>query len=317
MVELQHAIYSVLKDCLKLKNHEKILILADDLQSELAYNFYLKAKCISKSTSLLTLPAIKKYCFEPPVSSNQFLKNLDIIIITTNKSISHTKSRRKATKAGTRIASLPGVTKDILKRNLTGNYKKLITKSRKISDILTIGRKAHLTTSIGTDLHFSISRKKGYPETGMIHEPGDFSNLPAGEACIAPVEGSTQGTLIIDGSFPGIGLVKTPIKMSIKDGYAVRITGGEEVKKIRKLLHPFGRESRNIAEIGIGTNPNAILSGITLEDEKVLGNIHIGLGNNISFGGKINIPCHFDGVMLKPTFTIDGKIILEQGKLMV
>ncbi len=317
MVELHHAIISVLKDCFKINKNEKILILADNPQGKLAYEFYLKARCLTKNSSLLILPTIKNRNYKSSSTINKLLKNSDVAALITSKSISHIKARRMASQSGTRIASMPRITENILKRNLVGNYTKLINTSRKLADILTIGKKIHLTTPKGTDLYCSISRKKGYSDTGMIHKPGNFSNIPAGEACIGPVQGSAQGTLIIDGSFPEVGLLKTPIKVSIKDGYGIRITGGVEVEKIRKILRPYGRECKNIAEIGIGTNPYAKLTGITLEDEKVKGSVHIGFGNNVSFGGNNDVPCHNDAVLLNPTMIIDGKTILKDGKIVV
>ncbi|MFH1941329.1 MAG: aminopeptidase [bacterium] len=241
----------------------------------------------------------------------------DAIVMLTSRSLSHTNARRRASQNGARIASMPGITKESLLRTLTGDYQEMILKSRKLADILTIGRTAHLTTPAGTKLVFSLSRMKGYSDTGMIHEPGQFSNLPAGEGSVAPVQGSTQGVLVIDGSFPNVGKIESPVHMTVRDGQVIRITGGDEAQKVRKMLRPFGKMSRNIAEIGVGTNPNARLSGCVLEDEKVLGTVHVGLGNNISFGGKVSVGCHFDGVLLKPTFIIDGKMILENGILQV
>ena len=151
----------------------------------------------------------------------------------------------------------------------------------------------------------------------MIHESGQFANLPAGEGCVAPVEGSAQGVLFVDGSFPEVGMVKTPVRMTIKEGHVVRITGEKEAEQIRCMIRPFGRPGRNIAEVGIGTNPKAKLTGCTLEEEKVLGNVHVALGNNVSFGGKVGVGCHFDSVMLNPTLVIDGQTIVKDGILQV
>jgi leucyl aminopeptidase (aminopeptidase T) len=317
MSALSRAIHSILNDCLRIRRGESLLILVDSPLSALGYQFYQEAQLFTKKPSLIVLPRITNHSCEPPRNIASYMRTHDVIILLTSCSLSHTNARRRATQRGARVASLPSVTKESLIRTLTGNYRTLIDKSRKIADILTIGRSAHLTNPSGTDLTFSLTRMKGYSDTGMIHEPGKFSNLPAGEACAAPVQGSTQGLLIIDGSFPMIGRITQPVQMSVKNGQVVRITGDEEARKIRKLLRPYGKLGRNIAEIGIGTNPKAKITGCVLEDEKVLGTVHIGLGNNISFGGKVSVGCHFDGVLLKPTLTIDGKTILEDGELQV
>lgn len=313
MASIQSAIRSAFKDCLNVQSQETILILCDEPQMELGQLFYMQARKLSKKAIFLCIPEMTNNGSEPPKAIANFMSGCDVIFLITNRSLSHTKARRHASNSGARIASLPGIKTEILERTLTGNYKEIYNRSRKLADILTIGRSVRLTTPAGTDLTFSIARMRGFAETGLIHEAGQFCNLPAGEACTAPVQDSCNGVLIIDGSFPGIGLIKQPVKISIKDGYAVRITGDHQAELIRNQLRPFGREGRNIAEIGIGTNPRAKLTGCTLEDEKVLGTVHIALGNNISFGGKVNVKSHLDAVLLNPTLVIDGKTILDNG----
>ena len=317
MASLTSAINSLFKDCMSIRSDESVLILVDKSFHDLGFQFYKSAQDLTKKPSLVILPPITNHSCEPPKSISSFMVYNDVIVILTSRSLSHTKARRRASQAGVRIASLPGVTKEGLIRTLTGTYKEIIKLSRKLADILTIGRSVQLSTQAGTDLTFSISRMRGYADTGMIHEPGHFSNLPAGEGCVSPVQGSAQGTLIVDGSFPRVGKIETPVRMTIKNGEILRIYGGEEAKKILVLLRPYGKEGRNIAELGIGTNPRAKFTGCTLEDEKVRGTVHIGLGNNISFGGKVSVSCHFDCVLMKPTLVIDGKSILEKGELQV
>ncbi len=317
MASLQYALRSVFKDCLNILQNETVLIIADEPLTEIGRLFHEEAKKINNSSILLLLPKISNNDFNPPQGVTSLMSTSDAVILVTSRSLSHTKTRHYASHCGARIASLPGIHADSLIRTLTGNYESIINKSCKLADILTIGRSAHLTTPAGTNLTFSLVRMRGYADTGMIHKRGQFSNIPAGEGCAAPVQGSTQGTLIIDGSFPTIGMIKTPIHMTVKDGQVIRISGDEEADSIRNLLKPFGRLGRNIAEIGIGTNPLAKVTGYTLEDEKALGTVHVALGNNISFGGKVAVGCHFDGVLLNPTLVIDGKTILKNGELQV
>ena len=88
-------------------------------------------------------------------------------------------------------------------------------------------------------------------------------------------------------------------------------------KKLSRMLDAVGKNARNIAEFGIGTNDSAKLSGVILEDEKVKGTVHIALGNNVSMGGKVNVPIHLDGVMKKPTVYLDNKILMKNGKLLI
>ncbi len=142
--------------------------------------------------------------------------------------------------------------------------------------------------------------------------------MPTGETFLAPVEGTTNGVFVVDGSFAGLGLIgEVHIKVDVEKGFATKITGGKAAKKLIGMLDKVGRRARNIAEFGIGTNDSAKLSGILLEDEKVMGTVHLALGNNVTMGGTFNVPIHVDGVIKKPTVYLDDKLLMNSGKLLI
>lgn len=317
MQGIQYAIRSAFKDCLQVRQKEQLLILADEPLEEIGLAFYHESKHFCRQSHFIVIPKILKAYTEPNSAIAAVMAQSHVVIMATSMSLSHTQARRKACKNGARIVSLPGISGDSLARTLNGNYKDVVALSRKIADILTIGKSAHLTSAAGSDLTFSLSRIRGHADTGMVHAPGQFSNLPAGEGCASPAAESANGVLVIDGSFPGIGKLKTPVRITVRKGYAVRITGDHEAETVRRMLRPYGTAGKYIAEVGIGTNPNAQFTGFTLEDEKVKGTVHVAMGNNISFDGKNNVPCHFDGVLLKPTLVIDGITIVSKGQLQV
>ena len=130
--------------------------------------------------------------------------------------------------------------------------------------------------------------------------------------------GLNKQIFVVDGSFAGLGLIgSVNIKVEVENGYAVKITGGNAAKKLNTILDEVGKDARNIAEFGIGTNDSAKLSGIILEDEKVMGTVHIALGNNVTMGGIVNVPIHVDGVIKQPTVWMDDKLLIKDGKLLV
>jgi leucyl aminopeptidase (aminopeptidase T) len=117
----------------------------------------------------------------------------------------------------------------------------------------------------------------------------------------------------------GIGSLdaQEPIKIRVKNGYAVEISGGAGAAALRGKLEPLGAKAFNIAEFGIGTNDAARIIGSILEDEKVMGTIHIALGNNMSMGGTVDVPVHLDGIVKSPTVELDGALIMDRGKLLI
>ena len=75
--------------------------------------------------------------------------------------------------------------------------------------------------------------------------------------------------------------------------------------------------ARNLAELGIGTNDKARVTGVILEDEKIYGTVHIALGSNDTFGGTVAAGIHVDGVVKEPVLKLDGKTVLEKGHLIL
>ena len=309
-------IRTAIKDCMGVKKNETLLIIADTPQRNIGIAFFDEAKKLSKEAIYMEILPRKVHGVEPPPAVAEALKNVDAALIPTSKSMSHTDARRKASEKGVRIATLPGITKDIISRTLSVNYKEMEKISKKIANILTQGNEATIVSPSGTELKMTLKGRKGLADTGINHKKGDFSNLPAGEAYIAPIEGKTEGKAVIDGSMAGIGLLSSPLTLIFKNGFVVEIKG-KDSKKLENLIGSVGKKGRNHAELGIGTNPKAKITGNVLEDEKVKGTVHIAIGDNASMGGKVKVDLHLDGIIKKPTLIIDGKEIMNDGKLLI
>lgn len=97
------------------------------------------------------------------------------------------------------------------------------------------------------------------------------------------MEETEEEIIVIDGAMAGIGVLESPIRLTVEKGYVTKVEGGRETEKLEALLNDYDKLACNIAKLGIGTNEQAILSGRVLEDEKVMGSVHIPLGNNFGF----------------------------------
>lgn len=317
MASLRLAVNSALRDCLGIRKNETLLVLYDEPQKELGRLFVEVSKPLTSKYFFLQIPAISSRWHEPSTGLAAFMVQFDAILMATSRSLFHTNARRRASKHGVRILSVTGDNPDSLTRTITGDYQSIIEKSRKIADIFTIGQHATLTSPTGTGLMFSIARMKGFADTGMALESGQCANLPGGEGCVSPLPNSMNGKLVIDGSCPEIGPLSGPITLLVKNGYIHRMIGGKDAERLRKILQVHGKPAKTVAEVGVGTNPFALLTGNSLEDEKVLGTAHVAFGNSLSFDGKIGVCSHIDGILLKPTLIIDGKVIVENGVINV
>ena len=168
------------------------------------------------------------------------------------------------------IATLPGVTEEMLARVMSADMDGLRRKGHAIADLLTAGQEARITCPNGSDLRLGLEGRTGVPDAGELTAPGAFGNLPCGEGFIAPVEGTAEGRLVIDGTIATVGLGDDPAELVIHGGHLVSAEG-ERGRRLMELLTAHGPDGTNVAELGIGTNEKAILSGEILEDEKLLG----------------------------------------------
>ena len=318
LTKLDKASIIAIRDCMGAKKGESILIITDEMKREIGYSLFTNAKRLGFETLLVEMKSREINGEEPPKQVAELMKMFDVVLCPTLKSLTHTDARREASALGVRIATFPGITEEIMIRGLNADYNLIAQRTIKLQKMLNKGKTVRVTSELGTDIQFDISNRTAFASKGLFHKKSESGNLPTGEAFIAPLEGKSNGVFYVDGSMAGIGVIKgKPIKIEVKDGFAEKITGGTQAKKLNLMLDKVGRLARNIAEFGIGTNDKAKLSGVLLEDEKVMGTIHIALGDNKSMGGNVNIPLHLDGVVKYPNVYLDGKLIMTKGKFII
>ena len=318
LTQLDKASIIAIRDCMGTQPNESVLIVTDEFKKKIGYSLFQNAKRLGHESLFIEMKSKEMHGQEPIHQVAELMKMFDVVLCPTAKSLTHTNARRNASALGARIATFPGITEEIMIRGLNADYHRIAALTIKLQEILNDVNIVRVTTPLGTDITMDITGRKALPSKGLFHKKGESGNLPTGEAYIAPLEGKSNGVFFVDGSMASLGVVKgKPIRIEVKDGFAVNISGGSQAKKLDATLNKFGNLSRNIAEFGIGTNHKAKLSGVLLEDEKVMGTIHIALGDNKSMGGNVDIPIHLDGVVKKPTVFFDDKMIMKNGKLLV
>lgn len=318
MDELQKAAQIAVEDCMGVKGNETVLVITDAERRKIGYALFEVSCKLANESIFLEMQAREVNGEEPPSQVAEVMRQVDIVLCPTSKSLTHTDARREACRAGARVGTLPGITEDMMIRTMGADYSRIAELTFRLSEILDGGQLAYLTTSLGTDIKIPIAGIKAISSTGLIREKGAFGNLPSGESYLMPEEGKSNGVFVVDGSMAGLGKITgDPVKIKIKDGYATEITGGSQAQKLTEMIESVGPQARNLAELGIGTNYMAQITGHILEDEKVAGTVHLALGNNKSMGGTVNVGFHVDGIMTRPSLQIDDVLILDEGKLMV
>jgi leucyl aminopeptidase (aminopeptidase T) len=317
MKPLEKAITIAVRDCLGVKRHETVLVVTDDELKCLGTAFYEIAQEYAGEALLARMAQRQNHGQEPPAGIARLMLEADAIFMVTGKSLSHTQARKAATAKGARIASMPGATEAMVLRTMNADYGRIKRLGEKVARIVSGAKRVRITTALGTDLTLSLRGRASHPDTGIIHQPGGFTNLPAGEVYTAPLEGTAQGLLVIDGAIAEIWPIRRPIEVAIAGGYAVGMGPGREAGRLWEILSRHGRQAFNVAEFGIGINYKARLTGNILEDEKVLGTIHIAFGDNSTIGGRVRVPSHQDGIVTRPSVWIDGRQLMREGKLLV
>lgn len=306
-----------LKDYLGLSSVETLLVLSDEPLREIGLTFFQVGKGIAYEAFYCEINPRKVNGEEPPEQIALLMQEVDVIIAPTSKSLTHTNARREATKLGVRIATMPGITKDTMLRCLSADASKILKTTETIANHLKNVSVIRVTTELGTDIVLPVKGRNIIKSTGILRNIGEYGNLPSGEVYLAPWEKQSNGFVVFDGSIAGIGKLSKPVKVKVENGYGVDFEGDEEAKMLFEILKEIGHEGFAIGEFGIGTNYKAKITGSILEDEKVLGTIHIAFGNNQTMGGKIKAKGHIDGVVTKPNVYFDDKLIMEEGKLLI
>jgi leucyl aminopeptidase (aminopeptidase T) len=257
---------------------------------------------------------------EPGEEIARRMAQADVVIAITTYSLSHTDTREKACQAGARVASMPMFEPQMFYPGgpMAADYQQVAEDSRAIAELLTVAQKAVIRSREGTDLSFSLAGRPGGVDGGIYTVKGAWGNLPAGEAYIAPVEGTAEGRVVV----PKDGGVDITEEMTLifQSGWVREIRGGGKGgDKLRQLMQfdsdaEEHRLRRNLAELGIGTNPNAKSPTNVLEAEKIKGTVHVAVGDSAHMGGQISCDLHEDFILPQPDLTLDGKLVIEAGR---
>jgi len=295
---------------------EDVLVVCNQVTEEIGALMRIEAQGDGADATLAVISERDSAAAEPPRAVAAAMAAADVVLAPTIQSLSHTAARKAASEAGVRIGTLPGVTEEMLTRLMSADMEEIRRRGWAIVSAMNSGSEVHITCRHGSDLRLGLEGRMGIVDAGELSNRGAFGNLPCGEGFIAPLEGTAEGTLVIDGSIAEVGLLDTPTSLSIRDGHLVG-TDGPGGEALMQLLAPHGPGATNVAELGIGTNEEAILTGNVLEDEKILGTIHLAFGASAAIGGTVQVPVHLDCVLLEPTVEIDGETITRDGELLV
>jgi leucyl aminopeptidase (aminopeptidase T) len=303
--ELRTAAETAIHQCMALEPTESCAVVTDDERRRIGEALYGVASDVTEA-AVVRYPPGEQHGAEPPDPVAAAMRGADVVLAPTTKSLSHTRARSAATEAGARAATLPGITPAVMVAGLDADYATIADSCESVLAQVEDAEEVRVTTEAGTDITFEPGDRTWHTDTGMVHEPGDFSNLPAGEVFVSPE--TATGTYVVDGTMMPHGrLDGRELRFEVEDGYVTDI-GDEQVRReVEAAAESVGRNAYNLAELGIGTNVGVVdLVGSVLLDEKAAGTVHIAIGDDASIGGDTEAPLHLDGIVTDPTVYADG-----------
>jgi leucyl aminopeptidase (aminopeptidase T) len=317
--------FRLVTESARLEYGEDVLIVTDTASTKYAEGIMAAALTITKHVDMIVTPLYGRLHGQNPSDAvAEAMKKVDVVFIPTVWSMSHCQARRDASRLGVRCYTIPSADDELFARTMVETpYGELKDVVMTVNQMLTEAKEAEVTTNNGTEVwfdlrgRFNIDLEHGWLHKGEPEYADNFSAPPCVEANIAPLEGKTQGKIVVDAAHSAVGMLRDPIYLTVENGTIVNIEGKDEASKLKMRMEEVNDDRiYQVAELGIGLNPMARLRGQFIEDESIFGTAHVGHGNNEStMGGEIQCNGHFDNIFWYPTIKLDGRTIFENGRI--
>jgi leucyl aminopeptidase (aminopeptidase T) len=305
---------------LAVKEGESFLLVTDTVASPaITEALFAVAEEIGAKPARVVIPPLARSGEEPPPHVAAAMAASDVCLCAASRSLYHTAAKGRAQEAGTRgLFNAPSREESWASGAMTADFLTIRDVAERLASVLRDAKEVRVTSPAGTDVVVTVEGRepKGWL-TGVCRNPGEISALPGGEVSFPPLERRTQGTVVVEHVMTDLGALSHPISWIVRDGEAVAFDGGPEAERLREMIEGVPN-ARNIAELGIGLNPEARLDGEITEAKKRVGTAHMALGDSAGgYGGLVESPVHLDGLMLDVTIEVDGRLVVDAGELVV
>ncbi len=318
MVPLNETARRVVESYMGVQAGESFAVIVDD-GADLAIGeaLYAAGLSVGADAALTRIPMRAFSGAEPSSAVAALIAAADVVVSVTKRSLYHTRATGQARAAGTRGAMNAPATLDAWTHGaMTADHHEIRQTAERVAARLRGADRVHVWTPAGTDVEMSIlGREPKAWLTAICLNPGEISAFPGGEVSLPPVEGSTNGTIVLEYVMTDIGVLTEPIRLEVVDGLVCGISGGSEADRLAQMIEGV-EGARNIGELGIGLNPLARISADITETKKRANTAHMAIGDNAGgYGGSVESELHLDGMLFEPTITVDGRPLMVDGEL--
>jgi len=311
----------LINTCAGVQLGESVLIVTDDERLPIAQTLKQAATAAGGQPVVVVAPPRQIDNEEPARPVAQAMLGANVILLPVTLAMAHTQAVRDAIKAGARVLSMTAFTERQMREGgLFTDFHARRPLCDEFAARLTRANQVRVTNPAGTKLSFRLEGRRGNSHCCLLTGPG-FTAVPNIEANTSPVDGTTEGVLVVDGSIPyyGVGPMREPVTFEISGGFVHRIRGGEQAAFLDNLLAAQkDKWVYNIAQFAIGLNPACReFTGEMLNDEGVNGTIHIGIGTSASLGGEVRAKTHFDAIIRSPSVWLDDELVIDKGEILL
>lgn len=226
-----------------------------------------------------------------PVSLDEILLRANMVVAMTEFSATAPLMEYSEQESNLRAASMPTVHQGMLETALAADYQEVARKCQVLRGKLDLAEGARLIFSTGDQVYIDLRNRLAQIDDGQLHADKSglrVINLPSGEAYIAPYEGELPGqSSRTDGVIPMFfgGIL---VKLQIAENKVSEVLSDDQNADQLRAWFAVDTARLNVAELGLGCNDKAVITGNILEDEKVFG-VHLAYGRSDHTGGVIGV----------------------------
>lgn len=309
-LKLSRTAKAVVEKWARVQPGENVCIVTDTNKLRIAEALASASHAVGAETVICIMTPRQRHGEDPPKVVGAAMQGANVVFAPISYSIGHTEARHAAIRAGVRFFMMREVTEDSFTGGaMAADPDEIYALNKRMLEDLKDTKRIRMVSPLGSDISMSVEGRPPVDLVGRLH--GGLT-LPSGEVPFCPIEGTANGVFVVDHAMDGVGLVKEPVKITVKDGQIVKIEGGEDARRLQKSIEGV-ENATNIAEFAIGTNPLSRMTGVIAEDKILRGCVHIGIGTSIFIGGEVKAGLHYDLIVLNPTVWCDDKEVVTKG----
>ncbi len=330
MGTMAEGVRQAVENCLRIQAGERVVVITDAQTREIGAALKEASETIGASVTFFLMEDFGARPIDFPAVIGEALAEADVSVYAAQGAEGELQSFRmrmiKAIEANPKLrhGHMIGITPEIMADGMCSDYVEIQRISRLVYEKVKDAAAIRVQTAKGCDFTARFSPELKWIISDGDIQPRNWKNLPDGEVFTAPL--SAEGRVVIDGCLGDFfaerygSLARTPVIVEVKEGRAIRESlqcGNEPLRaEFAKYIFESNENSDRMGEFAIGTN-----TGLTkliynlLQDEKFPG-VHVAFGSPYpsKTGADWDSQTHVDGVIIAPTITVDGQILMDRGQ---